>query len=135
MCVAACQRSLNRQCYGFSNAPTLANSTWSYRLPFLIQIVLSTILCVASLCLPFSPRWLALKGRAAEAEHVLELMQKPGQFSACAQADKRRRRDREGHARGPDDQRSVRAALQPADSRLPHALRMLPSGLAAALGH
>jgi len=65
-------------CYGFSNAPTLANSTWSYRLPFLIQIVLSTILCVASLCLPFSPRWLALKGRAAEAEHVLELMQKPG---------------------------------------------------------
>ena len=68
----------DRQCYGFSNAPALANSTWSYRLPFLIQIVLSSILCVASLCLPYSPRWLALRGRAAEAEHVLEIMQKPG---------------------------------------------------------
>lgn len=69
---------LTAQCYGFSNAPTLADSTWSYRLPFLIQIVLSSILCVASLCLPYSPRWLALQGRAAEAERVLELMQKPG---------------------------------------------------------
>lgn len=39
------------------------DSTWSFRFPFLIQIVPGLILGLGVLFLPFSPRWLAFKGR------------------------------------------------------------------------
>lgn len=39
---------------------------WSYRLPFLFQILPALLLGVSVLFLPFSPRWLAFKGRDEE---------------------------------------------------------------------
>ncbi|KAL2220494.1 hypothetical protein M432DRAFT_609395 [Thermoascus aurantiacus ATCC 26904] len=39
---------------------------WSYRLPFLLQMLPALLLGVAVLFLPFSPRWLASKGRDEE---------------------------------------------------------------------
>ncbi|KAG4304147.1 hypothetical protein PORY_002511 [Pneumocystis oryctolagi] len=42
------------------------DSTWSFRFPFLIQIVPSLVLGFGVLFLPFSPRWLAFKGRDKE---------------------------------------------------------------------
>ncbi|TAQ89296.1 hypothetical protein B7494_g2383 [Chlorociboria aeruginascens] len=51
-------------CYGTVNLP----SSLSWRIPFAFQAFISTILTLASyLFLPESPRWLALKGRKAEA--------------------------------------------------------------------
>ncbi|KAL8779032.1 MAG: hypothetical protein Q9213_007130 [Squamulea squamosa] len=40
---------------------------WAWRLPFLLQMIPSTILGLGILFLPFSPRWLASKGRDFEA--------------------------------------------------------------------
>ncbi|KAI4263218.1 MAG: hypothetical protein L6R42_001629 [Xanthoria sp. 1 TBL-2021] len=40
---------------------------WAWRLPFLLQMIPSTVLGLGILFLPFSPRWLASKGRDAEA--------------------------------------------------------------------
>lgn len=40
---------------------------WAWRLPFLIQIIPGLILGVGIIFLPFSPRWLASKGRDQEA--------------------------------------------------------------------
>ncbi|KAL9000709.1 MAG: hypothetical protein Q9169_000745 [Polycauliona sp. 2 TL-2023] len=39
---------------------------WAWRLPFLLQMVPSTVLGIGILFLPFSPRWLASKGRDSE---------------------------------------------------------------------
>jgi MFS family permease len=44
---------------------------WSWRLPFLIQMIPGFILGAGIVFLPFSPRWLASKGRDDEALHVL----------------------------------------------------------------
>lgn len=41
-------------------------SEWSWRLPFLIQIIPGIVLCAGVPWLPFSPRWLAFKGRDDE---------------------------------------------------------------------
>ncbi|ATY60584.1 General substrate transporter [Cordyceps militaris] len=43
------------------------DSHWSWQLPFLLQIIPGLILGVAAIFLPFSPRWLASKGRDQEA--------------------------------------------------------------------
>lgn len=40
---------------------------WSWRLPFLLQMVPGFILVAGVVILPFSPRWLASKGRKEEA--------------------------------------------------------------------
>ncbi|KAL8736717.1 MAG: hypothetical protein Q9166_000083 [cf. Caloplaca sp. 2 TL-2023] len=40
---------------------------WAWRLPFLLQMIPSTVLGLGILFLPFSPRWLASKGRDGEA--------------------------------------------------------------------
>ncbi|KAL8853961.1 MAG: hypothetical protein Q9221_001269 [Calogaya cf. arnoldii] len=40
---------------------------WAWRLPFLLQMIPSTVLGIGILFLPFSPRWLASKGRDSEA--------------------------------------------------------------------
>lgn len=43
------------------------DSHWSWQLPFLLQIIPGLILGVVAIFLPFSPRWLASKGREQEA--------------------------------------------------------------------
>ncbi|KAL1882481.1 hypothetical protein Plec18167_002897 [Paecilomyces lecythidis] len=47
------------------------DSNWSWRLPFLLQIVPAIALAVGVSFLPYSPRWLANKGRDDEALQVL----------------------------------------------------------------
>jgi len=44
---------------------SIANE-WCYRLPFFIQMIPGFFLCVALVFLPFSPRWLASRGRDQE---------------------------------------------------------------------
>lgn len=53
--------------YGTKNI----NSSWSWQLPFLLQIVPALCLGFGAILLPFSPRWLATKGREEEALHNL----------------------------------------------------------------
>lgn len=53
-------------------------SEWAWRLPFLIQIIPGLALGVGILFLPFSPRWLASKGRDEESlEALAKLRQLP----------------------------------------------------------
>ena len=40
---------------------------WSWRLPFLLQMIPGFVLGAGILFLPFSPRWLVSKGRNQEA--------------------------------------------------------------------
>ncbi|KAI4101881.1 MAG: hypothetical protein L6R37_004702 [Teloschistes peruensis] len=47
------------------------DNEWAWRCPFLLQMIPSTVLGVGILFLPFSPRWLASKGRDDEALHNL----------------------------------------------------------------
>ncbi|KAJ4290902.1 hypothetical protein N0V90_010098 [Kalmusia sp. IMI 367209] len=51
-------------------------SEWSWRLPFLIQMIPGVILGVGIIFLPFSPRWLASKGRDQEALQVLSKLRR-----------------------------------------------------------
>ena len=47
------------------------SSTWSWRLPLLLQIVPPIIVIVCALFCPESPRWLIQKGRLEEAKAIL----------------------------------------------------------------
>ncbi|KAL4972862.1 general substrate transporter [Aspergillus desertorum] len=49
---------------------------WSWRLPFLLQIVPSFVLLGGVIVLPFSPRWLASKGRYDEALQSLSKLRR-----------------------------------------------------------
>ena len=49
---------------------------WAWRLPFLIQMIPGLILGAGIVFLPFSPPWLASKGRDDEALHVLGKLRK-----------------------------------------------------------
>lgn len=49
---------------------------WSWRLPFLIQMIPGLVLGAGIVFLPFSPRWLASKGRDDEALVVLGKLRK-----------------------------------------------------------
>lgn len=51
-------------------------SEWSWRLPFLIQMIPGFILGAGIVFLPFSPRWLSSKGRDDEALQVLAKLRK-----------------------------------------------------------
>jgi len=55
-------------CYGTVRLP----SSLSWRLPFIIQAILATILIIACYFLPSSPRWLVLHGRRDEALRAVE---------------------------------------------------------------
>ena len=44
----------------------MEGSMWAWRLPFLIQIIPALVLAGGVFLLPYSPRWLASKGRDAE---------------------------------------------------------------------
>lgn len=44
---------------------------WSWRIPYLVQVLPAIILCLAPFVLPRSPRWLVEKGRVDEAHRVL----------------------------------------------------------------
>lgn len=46
-------------------------SMWSWRLPFLIQIIPAVVLVAGVFMLPYSPRWLASKGRDDESLQTL----------------------------------------------------------------
>ncbi|KKA22133.1 Uncharacterized protein T310_3817 [Rasamsonia emersonii CBS 393.64] len=52
------------------------DSDWSWRLPFLLQMVPAIFLGVGIPWLPYSPRWLASKGRDDEALQVLSKVRK-----------------------------------------------------------
>ncbi|KAL8280206.1 hypothetical protein RQP46_007320 [Phenoliferia psychrophenolica] len=57
-------------CYASVRIP----SSLSWRLPFALSTMTATFVAVASLLLPYSPRWLVMKGRRAEAEAVMDLI-------------------------------------------------------------
>lgn len=55
-------------CYATVNIP----SSYSWRLPFIVQTITASSIAVATPFLPYSPRWLVSKGRRSEAEEVLD---------------------------------------------------------------
>ncbi|RDW72325.1 sugar porter family MFS transporter [Aspergillus mulundensis] len=54
--------------FGSSN---IAESSYSWRVPFIIQAVVALVLCLGMVFVPFSPRWLAQVGRGDDAKQVL----------------------------------------------------------------
>jgi len=63
------------------------HSTWAFRLPFLLQIFPALILGVSVFFLPFSPRWLASKGRDNEALASLCRLRRVGADDPRVQAE------------------------------------------------
>jgi hypothetical protein len=58
-------------CYGTSGL----DSSMAWRLPLVIPVVVGVVLTLACFILPESPRWLMMKGRAADANTALILLQ------------------------------------------------------------
>lgn len=54
--------------FGSSN---IAGSSWSWRMPFIVQAVVAAVLSLEMVLVPFSPRWLAQIGRSNDAKKVL----------------------------------------------------------------
>ncbi|KAG5437318.1 hypothetical protein PCANB_000747 [Pneumocystis canis] len=63
------------------------DSTWSFRFPFLIQIVPGLILGIGIFFLPFSPRWLAFKGRDKECLRTLSKLRRLPEFDPIIQKE------------------------------------------------
>ncbi|KAM0756661.1 general substrate transporter [Meredithblackwellia eburnea MCA 4105] len=57
-------------CYGTARI----DSSLSWRFPFALSTLLSTLVAIGANFLPYSPRWLMLHGRRDEAETVLDLI-------------------------------------------------------------
>ncbi|KAI9745197.1 MAG: hypothetical protein M1818_001475 [Claussenomyces sp. TS43310] len=49
----------------------MVDTTWAWRLPFLLQMIPGFVLSIGVFFLPFSPRWLISKGRHEEALYAL----------------------------------------------------------------
>ncbi|GAA5925973.1 uncharacterized protein JCM15063_005174 [Sporobolomyces koalae] len=60
-------------CYGTVNI----RSSFSWRLPFMLQAIISTFVALTCPLLPYSPRWLLTRGRREEAERVLDYLVDP----------------------------------------------------------
>jgi len=62
------------------------DSDWSFRIPLFLQLVPAFLLAVGTSLLPYSPRWLASKGRDSETLSVLaKLRQRPKSDSSVQQ--------------------------------------------------
>lgn len=59
--------------FGSRNLP----NSLAWRIPFIIQTVAGLILCITSLFIPFSPRWLVQEKRSDEARQVLHRLREP----------------------------------------------------------
>jgi MFS family permease len=57
--------------YFVSYGTSFVQSTASFRIPWGLQMIPPIILCIATRCMPRSPRWLASKDRWEEATEVL----------------------------------------------------------------
>ena len=57
--------------FWITNGTRFMHGEWSWRLPFLLQMVPAFVLGAGVYFLPFSPRWLMSKGRSDEALHSL----------------------------------------------------------------
>ncbi|KAF2144680.1 uncharacterized protein K452DRAFT_266697 [Aplosporella prunicola CBS 121167] len=72
--------------YWITYGTRFISSEWSWRLPFLLQIVPGLVLGVGILFLPFSPRWLASKGRDEDSlKNLAKLRQLPASDSRVLQ--------------------------------------------------
>jgi MFS family permease len=60
-------------CYGTIKI----QSSYSWRIPFIIAMIVALIVAIGTPLLPYSPRWLVTKGRKDEAEMVLDLITEP----------------------------------------------------------
>ncbi|KAK4705879.1 hypothetical protein P7C70_g301, partial [Phenoliferia sp. Uapishka_3] len=67
---SACNYRSHRMRYG----SVKITSSLSWRLPFAIATAISSSLTIGALFIPYSPRWLMMKGRRAEAESVMDLI-------------------------------------------------------------
>ena len=61
------QEKFANACTSLAASDSLQAGEWSWRLPFLLQLIPGFILGAGILFLPFSPRWLVSKGRDQEA--------------------------------------------------------------------
>ncbi|KAJ3904979.1 general substrate transporter [Lentinula edodes] len=62
-------------CYGTVHL----DSSFAWRIPFLIQALLALLYAIGCpFILPFSPRWLWMKGKRSKAEEVMQLLRKQG---------------------------------------------------------
>lgn len=62
-------------------------SDWSFRLPFLVQMVPGFIMLASSFVLPASPRWLAMRGRHDEGLRSLAKLRQRDAQDALVQAE------------------------------------------------
>lgn len=62
-------------------------SEWSFRLPFLLQMVPGFVMLASSFVLPASPRWLAMRGRYDEGLKSLAKLRQRDQRDVLVQAE------------------------------------------------
>lgn len=73
--------------YYITYGTRLIDSDWSFRLPFLLQMVPAFVLLAGSLLLPPSPRWLAMQGRHDECLTTLAKLRSRAEDNVVVQAE------------------------------------------------
>lgn len=68
---------------GGTSAATQSDAAW--RLPLALQLIPGLMLCVGCLFLPFSPRWLMLKGKSPHGtcKNITLILRQVERRSAC----------------------------------------------------